>query len=99
MPGSMIPGTESGKTVLVDFYAPWCTPCQWLEPILEEVGKQLDGKAEILKIDIDQYPALAEQFDVKSVPTLILFAKGEVKWRMAGFLLAPELVKIIKEYS
>jgi thioredoxin 1 len=92
----MIP--QSGKPVLVDFYADWCAPCQWLEPILTQVEALLEGRIEVLKINTEEHPLVASQFHIQSVPTLVLFCKGEVKWRMSGFLFAPELVKILEEH-
>jgi thioredoxin 1 len=92
----MIP--QSDKPVLVDFYATWCAPCQWLEPILADLETRLEGRINILKIDIDEHPGIAQQFNVQSVPTLALFKSGELKWRMAGFQLAPELARTLEEY-
>ncbi len=88
----------SGNLVLVDFYADWCEPCKWLEPILEEVDNDLKGRAQIVKVDIDKFPELAAFYTVKSVPTLILFKNGEVSWRIAGFKVAHELVKVIESH-
>jgi len=70
-----------GETpVLVDFYATWCGPCKMMSPILEDVSSQIKGKAKVLKIDIDKNPQAAAYYNVRSVPTLILFKKG--KWKL-----------------
>lgn len=83
--------------VLVDFYATWCEPCKMLDGILEDLEGMLSGKAKIWKLDVDQQPALAEKFGIRSVPTLFIFKNGEVVWRMAGFKLAHELREEIEK--
>jgi len=72
------------KPVLVDFFATWCGPCKAMSPIVESVGKELSGKARVLKIDVDKNQALAGQFQVKAVPTFMIFKQGKVVWRNAG---------------
>ncbi|NGX47219.1 MAG: Thioredoxin [Chlamydiae bacterium] len=70
--------------VLVDFYADWCGPCRMLTPVLEELVKELDGKARIAKIDIDKAQNTASSFQVTSIPTLILFKDGKEIGRLVG---------------
>ncbi len=89
---------NSSPLLLVDFYADWCEPCKWLNPILTEVSEILNDTARIRKVDIEQEPRLAEEYDVRSVPTLILFKEGVPVWRMAGFKVASELVEIIESH-
>ncbi len=72
--------------VLVDFYAQWCGPCKTLSPILEQIEKEYEGKVNILKVDVDENPELASQFNIKSIPTLMLFKKGNILQTMKGFL-------------
>ena len=86
------------QPLMIDFYADWCAPCQMLDPIFAEVQEQLSGKAQFLKIDIDKNPAIASYFDVKSVPTLLIIKNGKEEWRMAGFLFAKDLIKVVEKY-
>lgn len=87
-----------GETpVLVDFYATWCGPCKMMSPILEDVSSQLKGKAKVLKIDIDKNPQAASYYNVRSVPTLILFKKGKQVWRQSGVVQSKQLVQIINQ--
>ncbi len=68
---------DSNVPVLLDFYADWCGPCKMLAPTIDELSKKYEGKAKILKANIDNTPKLNEKFGIKSIPTLILFNKGE----------------------
>lgn len=89
-----------GETpVLVDFYATWCGPCKTMSPILEDVKSQLKGKAKVLKIDVDKNPQASAYYQVRSVPTLILFKKGKQLWRQSGVVQANQIIQIINQNS
>jgi thioredoxin 1 len=84
------------KPVLVDFTAAWCGPCKVMKPELEALHRMMGEQLRILKIDIDQSPAAAQAYQVQSVPTLILFLKGRIRWRQSGVIRAQELETIIR---
>ena len=86
------------KPTLVDFFATWCGPCRVQGPILEEVKKRVGDEANIIKIDIDQNGPVAAQYNVRSVPTLILFKGGEAVWRTVGGQQADLLEAKIREH-
>lgn len=75
---------RSETPTLVDFHATWCGPCKALAPTIDQLKKKLGSKIRILKIDVDKNQDTAAKFKVRSVPTLILFKKGEIVWRQAG---------------
>lgn len=89
---------NSDKPVLVDFYADWCEPCQWLNPILDDVEKIISGKAGIHKFDIEQHHELKAEYNIMSVPVLMIFKNGQLLWRMNGFMYAPELSKKVLSF-
>lgn len=86
------------KTVLIDFSAEWCQPCKMLTPILKEVKEKIGDKAIIIKVDIDKNPILANTFRIQSVPTLIIFKNGEMKWRDSGVRAAQEIIDLLHQY-
>lgn len=86
------------KPVLVDFYATWCGPCKALAPILEEVKDVLNENAIILKVDVDKNQNLASKLNIRGVPTLVLYKKGDIVWRQSGVPSKEGLVAKITEY-
>jgi thioredoxin 1 len=89
---------NSDQPVLVDFSAEWCGPCKTMAPILSEVSKELNGKAKILKVDIDKNPQAASHYNIRSVPTLLLFKKGKVLWQQSGVVQARQLLQVMEKH-
>ena len=90
---------NSEKPVLVDFFAEWCGPCKTMAPILSEVKSAVGGKASIIKVDVDKNPSLSTVYNVRGVPTLILFKNGKVIWRQSGVVHANDLILLLKQYQ
>jgi thioredoxin 1 len=86
---------NSDKPVLVDFFATWCGPCQALAPVLKEVKDSLGDRVSIIKIDVDKNQMIASNYQVRGVPTMILFQNGKQLWRQSGVLSKEQLVNII----
>jgi len=90
---------KSDKPVLVDFYADWCGPCKVMHPILEEVKQKMNDDIIVLKINVDKNARVASQYQIQSIPTLILFKNGQPKWRQSGVVPAKQLEQIIAQYK
>ena len=88
---------HSEKPVLVDFFGSWCGPCQMLTPILKQVKDNLGDRISIIKIDVDKNQELAAKYQVRGVPTMLLFQNGKQLWRQSGVLSKEEIVKVIIE--
>lgn len=86
------------QLVLVDFFATWCQPCKMMRPILKQVKDVLGNRIRIIKIDVDTHSALASKYQIQSVPTLMLFRKGEVLWRTSGVMQKAELLGTIDPF-
>lgn len=81
--------------VLVDFYADWCAPCKALAPILKAVKDEMGDQVKIVKIDVDKNPSLAARYQVRGVPTMILFKDGEVAWRQSGVIPKESIIQAV----
>lgn len=90
---------NSDVPVLVDFFATWCGPCKMMHPILEELHGMVGESVRIAKVDIDKNEALASMYNVRSVPTLMIFKKGELKWRASGVHSAADLQAKLEEFK
>jgi thioredoxin 1 len=90
---------NSGKPVLVDFYADWCGPCKAMEPVVKDVAKAMNGKARVIKVDIDKSEPAARAYDVGAVPTFILFKNGNIVWRHPGMIDKTNLLSVLAKYT
>lgn len=77
--------------VLVDFHATWCGPCQTLAPIVEDFAKEMSGKVKVIKVDVDKNQGVSSKYNIRGVPTLILFKNGEIVWRKSGLMTKRDL--------
>lgn len=89
----------SNTPVLVDFFADWCGPCKMLAPILKEVKDELREEIKIVKIDVDKNQPLTQKYQVRGVPTMLLFKDGKQVWRQSGVLQKNVIVEIIKSHN
>lgn len=89
---------KDSTLTLVDFHAEWCGPCKMMKPELVALKSALGSQIRIIKIDIDKNPKIASTFKVQSVPTLMVFKQGVVKWRQSGALTSSQLQQILKPF-
>ncbi|MCM3712334.1 thioredoxin [Sporosarcina luteola] len=85
--------------VLVDFWATWCGPCKMIAPVLEELDGELNGKAKIVKVDVDENQATAGEYGIMSIPTLVLFKDGEIVDKVVGFQPKEQLAELIEKHA
>ena len=90
---------NSEGLTLVDFFATWCGPCKTMHPVLEQLKDELGESIRIIKIDVDKNNSLAMNYRVQSVPTLMLFRKGEMLWRQSGALRLNDLKAIVSQFQ
>lgn len=91
--------TNTDKPVLVDFYADWCAPCRAMKPVLEDLKAQLGDEIAIFKIDVDKNETIAQRYQIRSIPTLILFKDGKPVWRKSGMASSSELQLAVAEVA
>lgn len=89
---------KTDKLALIDFFASWCMPCKMLSPILESLQSKYEGKINFAKLDIDKEEDIAREYDIYSVPTLLLFKKGEKVGMSIGYKSADELIEFLDSY-
>ena len=84
---------QSDRPVLIDFHAEWCQPCKVLSPIVKQVKERMGEKVSVLKIDVDRNQQLAQNLAIQGVPTLMIYRKGELKWRRSGVVSAEAIIQ------
>jgi hypothetical protein len=90
---------ESERPVLIDFFATWCQPCKVQSSVLNSVKENVGDTARIVKIDIDQYPQIASENGVRSVPTLAIYKDGKLLWKESGIHDVNTLTNLLKQYA
>lgn len=89
---------NSDKPVLVDFFADWCEPCKQMAPILKDVKSELKENIRILKVNVDKNPVIATKYQIRSIPTVIIFKNGEPQWKGVGVKPANELTSVLRQH-
>lgn len=89
---------QSNQLTFVDFWAPWCGPCQQMGPIVEDMARELEGKVKIGKLNVDDSPNTAQEYNVMSIPTFLLFKNGQKVDEMVGGVQKEKLVEMIKKH-
>lgn len=90
---------NSDKPVLIDFYATWCGPCKAMAPVLEHVKQDMGEYARVVKIDVDRFQEIAADYQVQSIPTLMIFKNGALLWRQTGTASRMQLTQLLQSFS
>jgi thioredoxin 1 len=91
--------TNSALPVLVDFYADWCGPCRALAPVIEELAQEYAGRLNVFKINVDEAPEVAAKYNIRSIPTMIIFKAGKDVERVAGALPRQEIARYLERLA
>ena len=87
---------EADKTVLIDFWASWCGPCKMLSPVVDEIAEEVDSSVKICKINVDEQRGLANEFQIRSIPTLIVIKNGKMVNQSVGVKSKAEILSMLK---
>ena len=90
--------TNAEQPVLIDFWAEWCGPCRMVAPIVESLAADYDGKVKVAKLNVDENPQVSRRFNIRSIPTLLLFKDGELKETAIGLRPKPQLEQLLDRY-
>ncbi len=89
---------DAGDSVLVDFWADWCGPCHAISPVIEKLASEYQGRLRVAKVNVDENPEAPARFDIRSIPTMILFKDGELKEKVVGVQTKSQLNSLINRY-
>ena len=88
---------QSEKPVLVDFYADWCGPCKAMDPVIKEVAKEVEGKARVVRVNVDKNTKAPQTYQVSAIPTFMVFKKGNILWRHPGMIDKSSLLNVLSQ--
>ncbi len=90
---------QSETPTLVDFYADWCAPCKQMTPILQQIDTQFEGKVSVIKVNTDKNQSAANYYQIRSIPTMLLFQNGNIVWKHSGTIPLQELASVLEKYT